>query len=117
MTAMKSKAQCEFHGMQKFAITRKEEFDLVRELHYSNWKNGGALHLGGFKENGTWYVNNPKKEKLYSEAIPSQSNEECLDIHGTSGLPETRSTNCFSSSWYIFCQWDLVSKGHTCSTS
>jgi hypothetical protein len=106
---------CESYGMIPFAITRREEFDIIREFYVAQLGTSSKAYVSGYKENGTWYVNNPEKAPLFAAAIPAdQTKGDCLAINGTATIPMTDSIVCKGSSYYGFCQWDLQSKYLTC---
>jgi hypothetical protein len=103
--------------MQPFAVTRKEDFDAVREFHSLEWGTAGVSHINGLKENGIWYVRTPAKVPIYPAAVPTDQSKDCLIVNGTLASPKMESTSCSNSTFWGVCQWDLVSKAQNCSTS
>lgn len=115
MTSVKAGVHCNLFGMSLYSITREEDYEQMIDFYNSRWQNQHGFHINGKKENGTWVVKSPKKENLYSKAIPEdQSGGDCLSLFGSPTIPKTRTVSCTNTNYWHICEWDLVTKYEKC---
>jgi hypothetical protein len=91
--------------MKLLSITRKEDYDQVKNLFYYYYGYSGHLTVDGVWSNNTWTFYNSYSGSLLSDATPpNNTGGNCLQVVGSGTAVATKPYDCQTGS-YSFCEW------------
>lgn len=98
--------ECQKYGLYLYAMTTKEEYlQAVSNLISAHGTAVGIQnHVNGALENGTWYVYNPSKKPLYTGAVSTGGQGNCLRMKGNGSTITMISAVCATDQAFSYCE-------------